>query len=336
MWDPNFQAPGNGTKEALPPLLQARAKRSLYAALFGVASIPLLTALVQVLAVSVFELIVPEITKSNVFLILMSAIPMYLVAMPLSLLFFRLEKGDAPQTERRVSPLVLLGLLALSFAIAWAGNLVSTLINSVISRITGEPTVNETAKLMAETPLWANLLVVGILAPILEELFYRKLVIDRLRVFGDLAAVLLSGLLFGLIHGNFDQLFYAVGFGCMAGYLYLYTGKIRYTVILHVVFNLIGGVFSSELARHLPGGTMPEDPFVLLEQTPWLFWCYEIYGMFTMACLAATPVVLVLLWKHIRFERREGDPTLMQTAGILIRHPATWTMLAVAALLFVL
>ena len=164
MWDPNLGAPEPGTDRELPPLLQARAKRSLYAALFGVASISLLTALVQVLAMSVFELVAPEVTKNSVFVILMSAIPMYLVAMPLSLLFFRLEKGEAPRNERCISPLVLLGLLALSFAIAWAGNLISTQINAVISRITGEPTLLQTAGILIRHPAtWMMLAVAALL-----------------------------------------------------------------------------------------------------------------------------------------------------------------------------
>lgn len=52
-----------------------------------------------------------------------------------------------------------------------------------------------------------------VMAPICEEILFRKILIDRIRLYGDKAAILVSSVVFGLSHGNFYQFFYAFGIG---------------------------------------------------------------------------------------------------------------------------
>ena len=80
---------------------------------------------------------------------------------------------------------------------------------------------------------------------VVEEIAFRKLIIDRTVQFGEKNAVLFSAMIFGLMHGNFYQAFYAFGIGLVFGYIYTRSGKIRYTIILHIIFNLICGVLPS-------------------------------------------------------------------------------------------
>ena len=44
---------------------------------------------------------------------------------------------------------------------------------------------------------------------------FRKLLIDRIVPFGQRVAVVVSGLAFGLFHGNFYQFFYAFSLGAV-------------------------------------------------------------------------------------------------------------------------
>ena len=55
--------------------------------------------------------------------------------------------------------------------------------------------------------LIANLIIITIIAPIFEELTFRKLLIDRTIKYGGTISVLLSGLLFAFFHGNLSQFF---------------------------------------------------------------------------------------------------------------------------------
>ena len=99
------------------------------------------------------------------------------------------------------------------------------------------------------SPLWCNLLFLVILAPVFEEIFLRKLIIDRLRPYGELAAILLSGIAFGLVHGNLHQLLYACASGILFGWIYVKTGNIVVNISLHATLNFIGGVYASEIEK---------------------------------------------------------------------------------------
>ncbi|MBO6055192.1 MAG: CPBP family intramembrane metalloprotease, partial [Oscillospiraceae bacterium] len=54
--------------------------------------------------------------------------------------------------------------------------------------------------------------------------------------------VIISAVMFGLFHGNFSQFFYAFAVGLVFGYVYLRTGKIRYSIALHIFVNFMGSV----------------------------------------------------------------------------------------------
>lgn len=74
-------------------------------------------------------------------------------------------------------------------------------------------------------------------APILEELALRKVLLDRIHKYGGLPAAVVSGLLFGLIHGNSGQFIFAFFLGMIFAAVYLYTGRILYPIMLHFMIN---------------------------------------------------------------------------------------------------
>ncbi|MBT7123449.1 MAG: CPBP family intramembrane metalloprotease, partial [Clostridia bacterium] len=94
------------------------------------------------------------------------------------------------------------------------------------------------------TNIWIYSASVVVAAPIVEELFFRKLLISRMERHGEKAAILMSGLIFGIFHGNFSQFFYAFALGIVLGYIYIRTRKIGITIALHMLVNLLGGVLA--------------------------------------------------------------------------------------------
>ena len=92
---------------------------------------------------------------------------------------------------------------------------------------------------------WAiNLVFYAILAPIIEEIVFRKIVCDHLLPLGEMSAIVISAAIFGLIHGNFYQFFYAFLVGAIFSYVYIKTGSLLYTTVIHIIINLFGGVIS--------------------------------------------------------------------------------------------
>jgi membrane protease YdiL (CAAX protease family) len=115
---------------------------------------------------------------------------------------------------------------------------IGSIIGNLISGIFGAG--NALQGIVTNSNIWATLLFAVVLAPVVEELIFRKMIVSRLRKYGDRTAILVSSLLFALLHGNLSQLFYAFGLGCLLGYVYARTGKLRYSIGLHMTINFLG------------------------------------------------------------------------------------------------
>lgn len=163
--------------------------------------------------------------------------PLYLVAIPLSLLIFR-RLPVIQRTTSRIGPARFFGLFALSFPVSFVGGLIGTGLSNLVSNGQAQ---NGLDKLLNRLDLGSVFVFTVILAPIFEEWLCRKLVIDRLLSYGEKLAIVVSAVIFGLLHGNLFQFFYAAGLGLILGYVYVRTGRMRYTVAMHMLFNFIGG-----------------------------------------------------------------------------------------------
>ena len=183
-------------------------------------------------------------SKNNVIAILISAVVQYLVAFPVFLL---IVAGTDKAKERKKSPLAFKDI-ALAICIGQAmmllGSMVSSFISTRIQMITGAQPENRVDTLVNEVPTYLIFIVVVILAPIFEELIFRKLMIDRLSIYGDKMAIIFTAVAFGLIHANFYQLFYATLLGFVLGYVYTKTGQVKYTIIIHSAINFLGSIVS--------------------------------------------------------------------------------------------
>ena len=286
----------------------------------GVSAIFILTTLVQVVLALVAENVYPAWREDGTFLLLLSSLTMYAVAMPISLLIFRVGKSTPP-AKRRLPILAFIGALALCYALAFVGTLIGTAAHTAFSRLMGREALNPVEEIIRDVPFAVTLLVVGVIGPIMEEIFYRKLVIDRFRRYGDVNAALLSALLFGLIHGNFSQFFYAFFFGVVLGFLYCHTGRLRYTVAIHIIFNSFNVMLSELLTRLGESG----------EQTVTL-----ISGSVYLLSFVLAPIAAVLLIRKLRPQPPQAVVPGKTRAFVVLLNPALWLMLAVIAVSFLL
>ena len=101
-------------------------------------------------------------------------------------------------------------------------------------------TLNDIPLDMATSVFMMLLLVV--IAPVFEEFMFRGLILGALKPYGNGFAIITSGLLFGLFHGNFRQFFYTAAMGIAVGYIADVTGSILPTTIIHAVINGISGI----------------------------------------------------------------------------------------------
>src|SRR5918995_6415624 len=85
-----------------------------------------------------------------------------------------------------------------------------------------------------------NTAVVVLLGPFAEELFFRGLGVRVLAVFGGLAAVLVSGVVFGLVHGILGALPPLALFGVGLAWVRLRSASVWPSFIAHAAYNGLG------------------------------------------------------------------------------------------------
>lgn len=97
----------------------------------------------------------------------------------------------------------------------------------------------ETSAMLMSGSLILQLLCVGILAPIVEEILMRGIIFGRLRdMMRPAWAIFWGGLLFGIFHGNIVQGVYAACFGWFLCWLMERFGSIKATCLSHMVSNM--------------------------------------------------------------------------------------------------
>lgn len=85
-----------------------------------------------------------------------------------------------------------------------------------------------------------SLLRVCVLAPVTEEILMRGFLLGGLsRSYGGAVALVVSAVLFALLHFNMVQTLSALICGIVLGLLYLYTGSILCCILAHMGYNLL-------------------------------------------------------------------------------------------------
>ena len=220
---------------------------------------------------------------SDLILYAATFLPLYLVGFPLGLLILRkLPKAQAPreQLENFTIPDMIksfLIMVSLGYLCLYLGNFIISLLTNLFG-VTPTNTISE--YVTGDTTVLQILFLV-ILAPIMEEFLFRRMIIDRTRIFGEKWAILFSALLFGLFHGNLSQFLYATALGLVLGYVYLRSGKLRCSIGLHMAFNFLGSIIAGFVDARANAGLealQMEDAgvFELLRKMPELLCTYSM------------------------------------------------------------
>lgn len=148
----------------------------------------------------------------------------------------------------------------------------------------------------------------AIAAPTMEEALFRGGVLGNFRKYGDWFAIGMSALLFGLLHMNYQQIFYAAAIGLIAGYVCVKAESLWPAILIHFSLNGVGAIQSVVLGRldlaglsAMDSGNMEEMLAFLLSNGILLL----LFFFLSMLCFAASIVGVVLLCIEIVRNRRE-------------------------------
>ena len=266
-----------------------------------------------------------------------SILPLYLVALPCAYLILRNTPVMPHNTDYvnaynviHEKPRFGLGqwmvLLVIGLGCMYLGNLVGNVIMQTLSEILDYDYANTLNDVIENSPTWMVFIGTCICAPLGEELIFRKLLLDRTRGYGEMPSILLSGLLFGLFHGNLFQFFYAFLLGMILAYIYTRSGKYWWCVAMHAVINFLGSIALPQLSTLLP--TDPEATMTAGQVLLSLFMAAWIYG------LIITAVVLVCsLWNKRKLSKGTLQTAGGKTFGHMLANPGMIACVVVMLLL---
>ena len=202
---------------------------------------------------------VEDISPNMAFLV--SFLPLYLIGYPLGIWIMKKAPTDElimgkaafafdQLKKKRVPGLVsMIRYFFVAIFLAYTGVLVGNIINNLLAMLFGSGSANVVAEMVDGDTLLMQLIFMVIAAPIMEEYVFRKLIVDRMAVFGEKRAILYSAVIFGLFHGNLQQTIYAFSLGLLLGYVYIRTRKLRYSIGLHMAFNFLGSIVAGSVER---------------------------------------------------------------------------------------
>ena len=205
----------------------------------------------SILSVNVVQLIVagfmsavdPNLLMTdwaNFFLI---AVSFYLIGFPLAYCMMKKIPTAVSQEKKRLTLRQLVEYGLISYAVMILLNFLTTFLLSFIELFKTESIVNPVQQVILTGSPWLSLLCIVVLSPIIEELLFRKILLDRVRIYGDKVAIIFTAIAFGFYHGNLSQLFYAVGLGIILAYIVLKTNQLKYSIGIHMFVNAIGSLF---------------------------------------------------------------------------------------------
>lgn len=266
---------------------------------------------------------------------------------------FSLKKLPSVKIEKRSLKFgQILLLIMMVYGLSLAGSLMGMPIHTALSSVTYFSDVSaEDAfsslkeSLILGSDTFIRILTVGIMPAIFEELLFRKFLIDRTLRHGEFISCAMSGIMFGLWHGNFQQFFFAFFIGVLFSFVYIRTGKIIYTMILHASLNLVTSSVTVELLSELLKRMGPDfmtgeiDPSVDYEAVMMSIVPIALLILLWLVILAGIQIAgfILLIVRRKRFK-------LMPIVGELPRkvilnkmtHSVTmWVFFALALLLFV-
>ena len=193
----------------------------------------------------------PEWSYDINILLAFTMIPQYAIGFPCAFLIMSDITDKRKIEKHKMKPWQFLLAFMMGYTLVLAGNLIGLGFTFGIGVLKGEPVSNVLQDMLAGTNIWITSIYTVLLAPVFEELLFRKVICDRVVKYGQGAAIILSGLMFGLFHGNFNQFFYAFFIGSYFAFIYVKTGNIKYTIGLHMMVNFIGSVASGLLLQYV-------------------------------------------------------------------------------------
>lgn len=190
-------------------------------------------------------------------IMVMFAIPMLLYTMFVSKSFKQTFKdtGFKKISIRMIGIAILLGIV-----LYFINNFVAQFFSSLISLLGYENLTQTTTVAFSYELLFREFLLTCVLPGICEEFLHRGIMLFAGKKCGNTRYVLIaSSILFGLMHLNINQFFYAAILGFLMGYVAIVADSIYPSIIIHFLNNFLNTYFYYGYYLNWPFATFVND-----------------------------------------------------------------------------
>ena len=194
---------------------------------------------------------------------------------------------------------ILIGILVYFLTVC-----ISSFFSLILTLLGYDPTYGGSSG-MTSYPVWllfVELVFTAVLPGICEEVAHRGMLVSAYKSMGIKKTVLYSGLLFGLMHLNIEQCFYASIIGFLFAFIAIVTDSIFPTMIMHFVNNAISVLFSFARVNGSPVGGVFDYALKWCQSIGPLLAFVVIFAVITFAVLLLGFLVAKLL-KETRMQR---------------------------------
>lgn len=161
---------------------------------------------------------------------------------------------------RRISFKCLIYSLIIGICCYFLNVLIASFFSNIIT-LFGYETVPSTSSMSSETTLtefFVSIALVAVLPAFCEEITHRGLLLGGFSRLGLKASVILSSLMFGLLHLNINQFFYATVLGFLMAVAVIMTRSIFPAMIMHFCNNFLSLYFAFAQEKGLFGSGITE------------------------------------------------------------------------------
>ena len=248
---------------------------------------------------------------------------MYLIGVPVANNIIK-KRIVLTKEKRKMSLKTWIKFIPITILFTYIGSIIGNVVTTIITIIVGKMPNDPVASLLSGSDIFASLLFVGIIGPIVEEYVFRKQIINHVRMYGEKRAVIFSAFVFALFHGNLAQMFYAFTLGLVFGYVYIKTDDIKYSAGLHILVNTVSGVLVGGMINGLDLEVLDDGPSAILNSPDAVRYIIFIVYILTMILLAIVGIVILLKnKKNISFaapniELKKPFKTMYLNVGMVI------------------
>lgn len=255
-------------------------------------------------------------------LMTLNVIAVYAIGMPIIILLLKTVPDRKPEKHKMSVGNFLIAIL-MCYSLVYITNWIGMGITYLIGLVKGNPVQYNVQIVTTALNPALNILYTVICAPIVEELVFRKCLINRTLKYGEGVSVLLSGLMFGLFHANLNQFVYTFVMGVFWGFIYVKTGRIIYSMIMHAVMNFFGGVVAPlllQLVTKAAAGAMDyvngEAQFSAILDMISAYGVLFCYALLILGAVIAGIVLLIVFRK--RFKLSDGEIKIPKGKGLIV------------------